>query len=119
MLNAFTRRIKDRSQRRARPAHPFRHRQRLWIERLEDRLASSVNPGSPFEIDGNARDGSSPVQNLPDDWNTALHSGILPAFQVAGASHAIADTGVVADKASIDTTFFKGGGSKDVNDVNQ
>src|ERR1051326_3817148 len=86
------------------------------IERLEERRLLSL--ASVFEIDGNALDQSSPVTSFPDDWNSALTSGVLPAFQ-APPSHAIVNTGVIADKASIDTTFFTSGGSKDVNDVTQ
>src|SRR5262249_45625522 len=105
---------------RARSRRPFRHRPRL--ERLEDRVVPTINPMSPFQIDGNATtEVTSPATH---DWDQVFLDAGSPTTTAGGAfsngalSKALAGT-FVPDKTSIDTTYFNGGGSKDVNDINQ
>jgi len=62
-----------------------------------------------FELDGNAVDNTA---GAPDDWQTV---NVPPPGGSPGNS--IARTGVLVDPAG--TTIFRGGGSKDINDVNQ
>src|SRR5262252_1919218 len=115
-----------RSYRQVKPAQRTRCRPRLEI--LEDRVTPSLTTGI-FEIDGNAVDntpgsgaGVSPALNpAPDDWANIFKSlGSAPGNTTGAGSfdHAVART-FVADPATTDNTFFVGGGSKDVNDINQ
>jgi hypothetical protein len=74
----------------------------LSLEPLEDRVALSLNT-TLFELDGNTVNDPSVAG---DDWDTLA----------AGGGSARAFTGVLADTPE---TTFKGGGSKDVNDLDQ
>src|SRR5262245_28322172 len=84
-------------------------------ERLEDRLAPSLNPAL-FELDKNA-------VNAPatgDDWNNVLcpinASGLCTSQPNPGpGGGSLANTGVLADPAG--TSIFTTGGSKDDLDV--
>jgi fimbrial isopeptide formation D2 family protein len=67
--------------------------------------ALAVHDESLFELDGNATD--SAATEPDDDWDSL--------------NHALADVhiGASSESAANDTTYFTGGGSKDVNDVSQ
>ncbi len=65
-----------------------------------------------FELDGNAQDNSTPTADLPDDWES-----LIP-FTTVPTAHEKAKV-FVPDSEPADTTYFTGGGSKDVNDINQ
>src|SRR5262245_28969123 len=89
---------------------------------LEDRVVPSLTSVFEIETNANALDQSSPVTARPDDWNSALQKAspnpITNNAAPAGSSHAEVAS-FVADKASIDTSFFIQGGSKDINDITQ
>jgi uncharacterized repeat protein (TIGR01451 family) len=65
----------------------------------------AVHDEALFELDGNATDSGSIEPD--DDWNST--------------NHALADVFIssASEKDGSDVTYFKGGGSKDVNDVSQ
>src|SRR5262249_37055252 len=92
-------------------------RHSLHLERLEDRLAPSVNPGL-FELDKNAINATA----VPgDDWNNVLCPSAgcpspTPMPPVPGpGGGSLANTGVIVDPAG--TTIFTTGGSKDDLDI--
>jgi hypothetical protein len=68
--------------------------------------AFAVDPVTVFELEGNAVDSPTPP---PDDWQN------VNAVSPTGSS--IARTGVLPDPEG--TTIFTGGGSKDINDIDE
>src|SRR5438477_3160864 len=85
-----------------------RHRQpsprlALRVEQLEDRVTPSINPATPFELDGNV------TTTTSHDWDQvfANTSGALAAAFVTDAVNTTADD------------IFTGGGSKDTQGIQQ
>src|SRR5437660_3480991 len=76
---------------------------RLRLEQLEDRVTPSINPATPFELDGNV------TTTTSHDWDQvfANTSGALAATFVTDAVNTTADD------------IFTGGGSKDTQGVQQ
>ena len=66
---------------------------------------------SVFKLDGTAT-GVSLTGSLPDDWNRLFPSGTAGV----GSDHALVQQ-FVHDTANVDTTYFTGGGSKDIYDI--
>src|SRR5439155_20803524 len=75
----------------------------LRVEQLEDRVTPSINPATPFELDGNV------TTTTSHDWDQvfANTSGALAATFVSDAVNTTADD------------IFTGGGSKDTQGVQQ
>jgi len=74
--------------------------------------ALATLPGlTKFELDGNAiRDantGTCATNNHPDDWENVLN----------GSGCDFSNSGVISDVPGSDTTYFTGGGSKDIHDI--
>src|SRR5688572_6367133 len=65
----------------------------------------AVHDENLFELDGNATD--SAAIEPDDDWNSTNHA-IANVF-IPGS----------VEKDGVDATYFKGGGSKDVNDIDE
>src|SRR5262249_26921313 len=76
---------------------------RLSLEQLEDRVVPTLGM-TLFELDGNTVDS---LKVAGDDWDTLY----------AGSGSAMAYTGVLADTP--DNTTFRGGSSKDINDLDK
>src|SRR5437667_1155579 len=81
------------------PSPPYR----LRLEQLEDRVTPSINPGTPFELDGNV------TTTTAHDWDQAFAntSGALAASFVSDAVNTTADD------------IYTGGGSKDTQGIQQ
>src|SRR5262245_30104817 len=90
---------------------------------LEDRTLPSGLPSGVFELDGNAvRVGTPP----PDDWSTTVaagHSTTCNSTETGAVSGSVRTTFVCDIDTELpganDQSYFKGGGSKDVNDIPQ
>ncbi|MBA2717642.1 MAG: hypothetical protein H0U52_00170 [Chloroflexi bacterium] len=67
--------------------------------------ALAVHGEGLFEVDGNALDQAPPEPD--DDWNSLNHA--IDSIFIPGS----------VEKDGVDTTYFTGGGSKDVNDISQ
>ena len=98
----------------ARPERrPSRARCRLWLETLETRVTPSVNPATPFELDGNAITQSVTTH----DWDQVFaDNNATPPTNTSGA---IASTFVTDAVNSNGDDIFTGGGSKDTQGIQQ
>lgn len=81
----------------------------LMIAALGMAPAYAVNDEGFFELDANTADQSSPVGDLPDDWDSMPGSGGAGA----GTLHTTKSTGIVTDT---DPAVFRNG-SKDIQDI--
>src|SRR5437773_11306677 len=92
-------RNRKRSPHRQQASLPCRPR----VEHLEDRVTPSINPATPFELDGNV------TTTTSHDWDQvfAHTSGALAATFVSDAVNTTADD------------IFTGGGSKDTQGIQQ
>src|SRR2546430_13321052 len=92
-----------RAHKRAAQHRPSSPPCRLRLEQLEDRVTPSINPATPFELDGNV------ITTTTHDWDQvfANSSGALAASFVSDAVNTTADD------------IYTGGGSKDTQGIQQ
>ena len=81
-------------------------------------LGTPINQLGLFELDTNANTVDDPA-TPGEDWNDVYDCVVTPAN--CGLYHFFSKTfiGAAAEAPANDTTFWQGGGSKDVNDINQ
>jgi hypothetical protein len=107
-----------------RPRKTVRRRQPLWLERLEDRVTPTIDPTTPFQLDGNAT--TQVTTPATHDWDqvfadagkpTAVPTNPPASFTAGAQSKAVAG-GFSNDLVTSNSDdIFTGGGSKDTNGI--
>ncbi len=105
-----------------RPRRTVRHRRPLWLERLEDRVTPTIDPTTPFQLDGNAI--TQVTTPATHDWDQVFaDAGSPTAVPSSGTFTAGAQSKAVAGGFSNDLVtsnmddIFTGGGSKDTQGI--
>src|SRR5262249_15910661 len=114
-LHLFRNRFRKRSQPKRSPRR--RRRYPLWLEPPAGRVTPSVNPPTPFELDGNLTH-TAPTH----DWDQIFADGGSPTTVPSTKSFTNGPTSLALAGAfindAVNTTsddIFTGGGSKDTN----
>jgi uncharacterized repeat protein (TIGR01451 family) len=107
-----------------RPRRAAHRRPRVYLERLEDRVTPSIDPTTPFQLDGNATTQlTSPATH---DWDQVFADAGSPtavpgkgSYTNGPTSGAVVGSFVNDAVKSTSDDIFTGGGSKDTHGIQQ